>query len=135
MDFICCFAKESNPLFIFLDDIHWADSASLNLIEKLYTSHNSHNLAIVAAYRMNEMPSNLSSMISNLKRHIQTEEYPYMNLCTCFLFDLSLVLWRFRICSYNLWICVILTNSLLLPFIDHWYADILSLKKYVLKIE
>ncbi|MEH2302269.1 MAG: AAA family ATPase [Nostoc sp.] len=31
------FTTQDHPLVVFLDDLHWADSASLNLIELLMT--------------------------------------------------------------------------------------------------
>ncbi len=51
--FVQVFTREENPLVIFLDDLQWADSASLNLLQLLMqeTGH----LLILGAYRDNEV--------------------------------------------------------------------------------
>ncbi|WP_341738515.1 AAA family ATPase [Microcoleus sp. CAWBG640] len=53
--FISVFAAQSHPLVIFLDDLQWADSASLKLIELLITDSDSKYLLIIGAYRDNEV--------------------------------------------------------------------------------
>jgi tRNA A-37 threonylcarbamoyl transferase component Bud32 len=53
--FIQVFAQAEHPLVIFLDDLQWADSASLDLLERLLTDIDSHYLLIIAAYRDNEI--------------------------------------------------------------------------------
>ncbi|MEZ2229735.1 MAG: AAA family ATPase [Microcoleus sp.] len=53
--FISVFAAQSHPLVIFLDDLQWADSASLKLIELLVTDSDSKYLLIIGAYRDNEV--------------------------------------------------------------------------------
>ena len=53
--FIQVFASQEHPLVIFLDDLQWADSASLNLM-KLLMSEASHSyLLTIGAYRDNEV--------------------------------------------------------------------------------
>jgi len=47
------FTKTEHPLVIFLDDLQWADSASLKLIQLLITDTN--HLLLIAAYRDNEV--------------------------------------------------------------------------------
>ena len=49
------FAGGELPLVIFLDDLHWADSASLKLIRHLLTSAGDMRLLLVGAYRDNEV--------------------------------------------------------------------------------
>lgn len=46
------------PLVIFLDDLHWADSASLNLIQYLINNSKIHHLLLIGAYRDNEITKN-----------------------------------------------------------------------------
>lgn len=46
--------KES-PIALFLDDLQWADSASLNLIETILSDEHSNHLLIIGAYRENEI--------------------------------------------------------------------------------
>ncbi|MGB0561122.1 MAG: AAA family ATPase [Spirulinaceae cyanobacterium] len=53
--FIHVFTQAEHPLVIFLDDLQWADSASLNFIERLITNLESHHLLLIGAYRDNEV--------------------------------------------------------------------------------
>ncbi|MEH1938950.1 MAG: AAA family ATPase [Nostoc sp.] len=53
--FITVFAQKEHPLVIFLDDLQWADLASLKLIELLITDVDSQYLLIIGAYRDNEV--------------------------------------------------------------------------------
>ena len=54
-NFIGVFASKEHPLVIFLDDLQWADSASLKLIQLLMTNPDSQYLLMVGAYRDNEV--------------------------------------------------------------------------------
>ena len=56
-EFVWVFAQAEHPLVIFLDDLHWADSASLKLIEILITARNNGYLLLIGAYRDNEVNS------------------------------------------------------------------------------
>lgn len=53
--FIRVFATTDHPLVIFLDDLQWADSASLKLIHLLMVENNSGYLLLIGAYRDNEV--------------------------------------------------------------------------------
>ncbi|MEG3931327.1 AAA family ATPase [Microcoleus sp. T3_B1] len=53
--FIGVFTTIDHPLVIFLDDLQWADSASLKLIELLITDSDSEYLLVIGAYRDNEV--------------------------------------------------------------------------------
>ncbi len=53
--FIQVFSQKEHPLAIFLDDLQWADLASLNLIEELITNDECQYLLIIGAYRDNEV--------------------------------------------------------------------------------
>ncbi|MCL1469598.1 trifunctional serine/threonine-protein kinase/ATP-binding protein/sensor histidine kinase [Argonema antarcticum] len=53
-NFISVFAKVEHPLVIFLDDLQWADAASLKLIELLMTTATT-GLFVIGAYRDNEV--------------------------------------------------------------------------------
>lgn len=53
--FIAAFAAAEHPLTLFLDDLQWADEASLSLLEVLVTSSGSQHTLIVGAYRENEV--------------------------------------------------------------------------------
>jgi PAS domain S-box-containing protein len=53
--FVGVFAQKEHPLVLFLDDLQWADSASLGLLEELVAHPDMHHLLIVGAYRDNEV--------------------------------------------------------------------------------
>jgi predicted ATPase/signal transduction histidine kinase len=55
--FIAVFARKEHPLALFLDDLQWADAASLALLRDLVTVTNggSSHLCLVGAYRDNEV--------------------------------------------------------------------------------
>ncbi|MFB2920172.1 trifunctional serine/threonine-protein kinase/ATP-binding protein/sensor histidine kinase, partial [Aerosakkonema funiforme] len=53
--FIAVFATVEHPLVIFIDDLQWADSASLNLIQVLMSQSEVGYLFIIGAYRDNEV--------------------------------------------------------------------------------
>ena len=53
--FVRVLAKPEHPLVVFLDDLQWADSASLKLIELLITDADSKYLLLIGAYRDNEV--------------------------------------------------------------------------------
>lgn len=54
-NFIKVFTQSQHPLVLFLDDLQWADAASLKLIERLMSAPNSQALFLVGAYRSNEI--------------------------------------------------------------------------------
>lgn len=53
--FLQVFAKPTHPLVIFLDDLQWVDSASLQLIQVLMDTQALGNLLLIGAYRDNEV--------------------------------------------------------------------------------
>ena len=68
--FIKLFSQPTHPLVIFLDDLQWADGASLKLIERLLIKTNSQSLAepsslfLLGAYRDNEVDATHPLMLS-----------------------------------------------------------------------
>ncbi|MBE9097348.1 AAA family ATPase, partial [Tychonema sp. LEGE 07203] len=68
--FISVFTAQSHPLVIFLDDLQWADSASLKLIELLVTDSESKHLLLIGAYRDNEVSAThpLIQIIENIQK-------------------------------------------------------------------
>ncbi|MEH2174346.1 AAA family ATPase [Nostoc sp.] len=54
-NFIRVFTQPEHPLVIFLDDLQWADNASLKLIQLLATSTEKQSLLLMGAYRNNEV--------------------------------------------------------------------------------
>jgi PAS domain S-box-containing protein len=53
--FIRVFCSKEHPLVIFLDDLQWADSATLNLIELIMLDEQTQSLFLIGAYRDNEV--------------------------------------------------------------------------------
>ncbi|MDY7019867.1 MAG: AAA family ATPase, partial [Cyanobacteriota bacterium] len=53
--FIRVFTTKEHPLVIFLDDLQWADSASLNLLKLLIEESETGYLLVLGAYRDNEV--------------------------------------------------------------------------------
>lgn len=54
-NFIRVFCTPAHPLVVFLDDLQWADSASLKLIKLMMTDQNMRSLLLIGAYRDNEL--------------------------------------------------------------------------------
>ena len=73
-------APEKQPLVLFLDDLQWADQASLDLLSKLVTSPQKRFLLILGSYRDNDpatslrMEEFLKQMGKNLMRAAKANE-------------------------------------------------------------
>src|SRR5208283_5676117 len=53
--FIGVFASAQHPLALFLDDLQWLDTATLDLLEDLLTQADVQHLLLIGAYRDNEV--------------------------------------------------------------------------------
>ena len=53
--FLGVFARKEHPLALFLDDLQWLDSATLDLLEHLVTHPEVRHLLLIGAYRHNEV--------------------------------------------------------------------------------
>ena len=53
--FLACLATAERPLVLFLDDLQWADPASVRLLSRVLLGAQSRHLLVVAAYRDNEV--------------------------------------------------------------------------------
>ena len=53
--FFGVFTRPEHALLLFLDDLQWADAASLRLLEEVATDPDTHHLLLVGAYRQNEV--------------------------------------------------------------------------------
>ncbi|QFS48337.1 trifunctional serine/threonine-protein kinase/ATP-binding protein/sensor histidine kinase [Nostoc sphaeroides] len=62
--FIQVFTTKEHPLVIFLDDLQWADSASLKLMQLLMSESGSGALLLIAAYRDNEVSTTHQLMLT-----------------------------------------------------------------------
>jgi predicted ATPase/signal transduction histidine kinase/CheY-like chemotaxis protein/tRNA A-37 threonylcarbamoyl transferase component Bud32 len=69
--FIRVFCSKEHPLVIFLDDLQWADSATLKLIELMMTDANTQDLFVIGAYRDNEV--NLSHPLNMTLEELRKE--------------------------------------------------------------
>jgi predicted ATPase/signal transduction histidine kinase len=68
--FIHIFAQSEHPLVIFLDDLQWADRASLQLLEILAINTEPQSLLLIGAYRDNEVNAThpIWQMIENVRQ-------------------------------------------------------------------
>jgi predicted ATPase/signal transduction histidine kinase/GAF domain-containing protein len=74
--FLGVFARKEHPLALFLDDLQWLDSATLDLLEHLATHPEVRHLLLVGAYRDNEVgPSH--SLIRTLEAIRETNARVY----------------------------------------------------------
>src|SRR5688572_8761630 len=53
--FISVFARPEHPLALFLDDLQWLDTATLDLLEDLLTRNDLQHVLLIGAYRDNEV--------------------------------------------------------------------------------
>jgi PAS domain S-box-containing protein len=67
--FLRALARRDHPLVIFLDDLQWADNATLNLLEPLLVGADIDSLLLIGAYRDNEVdaPHPLNRAIAELE--------------------------------------------------------------------
>ncbi len=70
--FIKVFTNKEHPLFIFLDDLQWADGDSLKLIELIISDNELEYCLTICAYRDNEVNSihPVMLMLNNLEKKV-----------------------------------------------------------------
>lgn len=61
--FLQTIANQEHPLVMFIDDLQWADSASLKLLSLLLTDEELNHFLLIGAYRENEVDQNHSLKI------------------------------------------------------------------------
>ncbi|MEA3278269.1 MAG: AAA family ATPase [Pseudomonadota bacterium] len=68
--FIAALARRGHPLVLFLDDLQWADSASLGLMTALLGGTGAESFLLIGAYRDNEVDARhpLMSAIEEIRR-------------------------------------------------------------------
>jgi tetratricopeptide (TPR) repeat protein len=64
----------ANPLILFIDDLHWADSASLSLLHYLSRSILCDRILIIATYRSEEVESNQTHQLRDTLRLMRRED-------------------------------------------------------------
>ncbi|OUL22505.1 ATP-binding sensor histidine kinase [Nostoc sp. 106C] len=99
--FIQVFTIPEHPLVIFLDDLQWADMASLKLLQMLMTEKQISHLLLIGAYRNNEV----------------SDTHPLM-----------LTLEEIRNCEYQGAITTITLTALTATDLNHLFADSLNCK-------
>ena len=69
LQFVGTFAQAEHPLVLFLDDLQWADLASISLLQELLISPSLNHLLVIGAYRHNEVPkdSALNTFINEVE--------------------------------------------------------------------
>ncbi|MCY1065191.1 AAA family ATPase [Nannocystis sp. RBIL2] len=69
--FVAAAARKERPVVLFLDDLQWADAASLKLLGQLATSSEAAHLLLLGAYRDNEVgPAHpLKLTLDQAKKH------------------------------------------------------------------
>jgi len=81
--FINLLCSANHPLALFIDDLQWADSASLNLLRVIMTDPGASYLLCIGSYRDNEVgPSHpLNSLIQSMQEyHVDVKEITIGNL-------------------------------------------------------
>ena len=80
--FIRVFARREHPLILALDDLHWIDSASLQLLKFLSKNLDSGYLLIVGTYRNDELNKNslLKNAIARIRLNIEVNEIELLPL-------------------------------------------------------
>ncbi len=58
LNFLRVFCDSAHPLVLFLDDMQWADAATLDLLKLILTDHGTEALLVVQAYRSEEVAGN-----------------------------------------------------------------------------
>ncbi|MEG5159251.1 AAA family ATPase [Microcoleus sp. AT3-A2] len=63
-NFIQVFCQKEHPLVLFLDDLQWTDSATLQLIQLIMTDFTTQYLFVIGAYRDNEVSATHPTMLT-----------------------------------------------------------------------
>lgn len=76
-EFFRVFAHQEHPLILFLDDLQWADSSSLQFLDLLLGNSYSQYLLVIGTYRDNEISSThpLSQTVDKIKQNILVSNF------------------------------------------------------------
>jgi PAS domain S-box-containing protein len=75
--FFGAFATPEHPLALFLDDLQWLDTATLELLERLITDQDVRHVLLIGAYRDNEVSSShplMRTLATILEAGVRTQE-------------------------------------------------------------
>lgn len=69
-DFTRCLSNETQPVVFILDDLHWADERSLDLIDHFFSYNNSQRFMLVFSYKSNDIaiPERFFDFISKCRK-------------------------------------------------------------------
>lgn len=76
--FLRVFAGAGHPVVLFLDDLQWSDTPTLDLLRRIVTAREQSHLLLIGAYRSNEVgPGHpLSLLLEDLNNHRRLHEIP-----------------------------------------------------------
>jgi serine/threonine protein kinase len=77
-DFVKVFARKEHPLVLFLDDLQWADSASLQFLQYLSRDNDLTYFLFVGAYRNNE--TNETHPLMDVLENLKKDEIPIQHM-------------------------------------------------------
>jgi predicted ATPase/signal transduction histidine kinase/CheY-like chemotaxis protein len=63
-NFIQVFCQKEHPLVLFLDDLQWADSATLHLLQLIMNDKNVRYLLVIGSYRDSEVSASMPAMVA-----------------------------------------------------------------------
>ncbi|MDI6916786.1 MAG: tetratricopeptide repeat protein [Thermoplasmatales archaeon] len=72
--------SKKQPVFLFIDDLHWADPSSLNLLYYLSRDIKESSLLICCAYRPEDVSKNLMNILRIMKKEKLFDEIRLKNL-------------------------------------------------------
>ncbi|MDQ7096738.1 AAA family ATPase [Desulfosporosinus sp. PR] len=75
LDFMQLFASKSQTLCLFLDNLKWADTESLKLIEHLANDQEKKFILVIGAYREEDDNSQFKVMLENLRKSVNRPKY------------------------------------------------------------
>jgi predicted ATPase/class 3 adenylate cyclase len=73
-DFVAAIATRDHPLCLILDDLQWADAASLGLLKSILSSTGIGYLLVIATYRTDECQNNVH--LSEFLREVRENVFP-----------------------------------------------------------
>lgn len=77
--FIACLASKEHPLTLFIDDLQWCDSATFELLQRLFDNAIDYPyLYWIGAYRHNEVDS--SHRLTQLIKHVKKTQRPLVEI-------------------------------------------------------
>jgi PAS domain S-box-containing protein len=98
-NFIRVFTQPEHPLVIFLDDLQWADMASLKLVKLLMTTGNSHYFCVIGAYRDSEVNEAHPLLLTLSEIHQSSGVVNYIHLTPLNLSHINQLLVDMLFCS------------------------------------